>query len=158
MDQFIVPQFIDVEDKILGPITTRQFVMMIVGGLFLVLAYNIFDISLFIFIFIIVAGLIALFGFYKVNGRPFHFFIVSFLQVGFKPRVRIWRKEDDAFPAYVGEETDDGKERRAPVKHASRAHLAELAPMVDKGGVYEGEALENPKPQYPITNKTPMPQ
>ena len=145
MDQFIVPQFIDVEDKILGPITTRQFVMMIVGGLFLVLAYSLFDISLFIFLFIIVAGLIALFGFYKVNGRPVHFFIVSFLQVGFKPRVRIWRKEDDAFPADVGEETGDDKERRPPVKHASRARLAELALMVDTGGVYEGEEMQNAK-------------
>ncbi|KKS92044.1 MAG: hypothetical protein UV69_C0039G0006, partial [Parcubacteria group bacterium GW2011_GWE2_43_12] len=32
MQQFVVPQFIDVEDKIIGPITVRQFIIIMVGG------------------------------------------------------------------------------------------------------------------------------
>ena len=30
--RFTVPQFIDVEDKIFGPLTTRQFLIMLVVG------------------------------------------------------------------------------------------------------------------------------
>ena len=28
MDQFVVPQFIDAEDKIFGPLTARQFIIV----------------------------------------------------------------------------------------------------------------------------------
>ena len=49
MDQrFIVPQFIDAEDKILGPITVRQFIIMIVGGLLIFAAYKLADFGLFL--------------------------------------------------------------------------------------------------------------
>jgi hypothetical protein len=30
MQQFVVPQFIDVEDKIIGPISVRQFLTLMV--------------------------------------------------------------------------------------------------------------------------------
>ena len=40
MQMFTVPQFIDVEDKIIGPITTRQFIICLVGlGLLVLAAY-----------------------------------------------------------------------------------------------------------------------
>ena len=29
MDRFVVPQFIDVEDKIFGPVTVRQFLILL---------------------------------------------------------------------------------------------------------------------------------
>ena len=43
MDQFVVPQFIDVEDKIFGPVTTRQFVILLVAGLVLFVASKLAD-------------------------------------------------------------------------------------------------------------------
>ena len=48
MQQFTVPQFIDVEDKILGPISVRQFLIMLGGGLFAFVAYKVADFALFI--------------------------------------------------------------------------------------------------------------
>ena len=39
--QFIVPQFIDVEDKIIGPVTTRQFVVLLAAGAMIVIDYQI---------------------------------------------------------------------------------------------------------------------
>ena len=141
MEQFVVPQFIDVEDKILGPITTRQFVLMIVAGLFLVIAYKLFDISLFVLTVLIVCGLVGLFGFYKVNGRPFHLFLSSFIQVGVKAKLRVWNKTDEIITV-----TDAGD--TAPVARPqarprlSRTRLAELALQVDTGGIYQAESLE----------------
>ena len=45
MQQFTVPQFIDVEDKIIGPITTRQFVIMLAGFTLIGISYKLFDFS-----------------------------------------------------------------------------------------------------------------
>ena len=33
MEQITVPQFLDVEDKIIGPITVRQFLEMLIAGM-----------------------------------------------------------------------------------------------------------------------------
>ncbi len=71
MPQFIVPQFIDVEDKIIGPITTRQFIMGIGAGLFIFLSYRFADLSLFIILAVLIFGFYVLIAFIKVNGSPF---------------------------------------------------------------------------------------
>ena len=137
--QYVVPQFIDVEDKIIGPITVRQFVLMIVGGLFLFLFYKIFIIPVFIVCAIFIIGIVGLFGFAKVNSHPFHVFLVGVLQTIKRPRRRIWNKELTHLVAV----SKDKKERiqsaaptvvRKPVVGKSR--LAELSLLADTGGRY----------------------
>ena len=139
MDQFVVPQFIDVEDKILGPITTRQFIMMIVAGLFLVVCYKLFDISLFILVALITFGMVGLFGFYKVNGRYFHHFLLSVFQLGMKPSLRVWNKFDAEGLGAAPQGEDLSAALEQPHRRFSRTRLAELALEVDTGGVYEAE-------------------
>ena len=57
MQQFTVPQFIDVENKIIGPITARQFLILLIAAIIVAISYKIFDFSLFltvgIFVFLI---------------------------------------------------------------------------------------------------------
>ena len=48
MQQFVVPQFIDVEDKVIGPVTVRQFLILLVGGGVLFIAYRLSDFTLFL--------------------------------------------------------------------------------------------------------------
>ena len=79
-NRFIVPQFIDAEDKIWGPITVRQFVLVIVGAFFVFVAYKLSDFALFIFETVIITIFTSLFAFYKVNGAPFHVFALNFIQ------------------------------------------------------------------------------
>jgi len=145
MDQFVVPQFIDVEDKILGPITVHQFILMIIGGLFLVVAFKLFDTSLFVVSAILTAGIVGVFGFIKVNGRAFHFFLVAIFQVSVKPRLRIWNNAD------TGQEVSSEEQvvvSTVAVKdhRLSRSRLTEIALQVDTGGVFmpEEEGSVNP--------------
>ena len=152
MDQFVVPQFIDVEDKILGPITVRQFVMMIVGGLFLVIAYKLFDISLFIFMVLLTLGLIGLFGFFKVNGRPFHFFLIAIFQVSTKPRLRVWNNADVDM-GDRGEEHVVAVKPPAVTKHLTRSRLTEIALQVDTGGVFIPEEEGSVNPQFRVMSE-----
>ena len=78
MQQFTVPQFIDVEDKIFGPITVRQFVIMLVCFMVSAIAYRLADFALFLLLtlfFFITGGIIA---FFRINGRPVPYFFLYF--------------------------------------------------------------------------------
>src|SRR3989338_3830759 len=92
MQQFVVPQFIDAEDKILGPITIRQFVIMLVD-LFVVFIINrLMTFGLFLLIGIPVFGVGAIIAFVKVNSQPFHFFLINVIATFKKPTLRVWEK------------------------------------------------------------------
>jgi len=138
MDQFVVPQFIDVEDKIFGPITTRQFIMMVVGGLMIFLGVKILNvISLVIYVLFII-GVIALFGFYKVNGRAFHLFLLNIFQTLKEPTLRVWRKID-VTDVRIVYETRKAETQKVPVKLVSKSRISRMALVVDTGGAYKGE-------------------
>ena len=92
MNQFTVPQFIDVEDKIFGPVTTRQFVILLVAGLSIFVAYKLADMALFIFFLALIGGLALTIAFVKVNGQAFHYFVLNIFQTLRRPSRRIWRK------------------------------------------------------------------
>ena len=77
MQQFVVPQFIDVEDKVIGPITVRQFIILLAGGGLIVIAYKLSDFALFLLQFVIFSFLTVAVAFIKINGRPIHYFLLN---------------------------------------------------------------------------------
>ncbi len=92
--QYSVPQFIDIEDKVFGPLTVKQFIYIIVAAMTLFLLYLFVGLG---FIFILLAiPIMLIFGalaFLKVNGRPFQYFFLSFLNFFLKgTRMWIWRR------------------------------------------------------------------
>ena len=92
MMQFTVPQFIEVEDKIFGPITVRQFIILLVDGIILAICWKFTDLTLFIILLVILGGGGLVTAFLKVNGQPFHYFLLNFLQTLQKPTLRVWHK------------------------------------------------------------------
>ncbi|MDD2656085.1 MAG: PrgI family protein [Patescibacteria group bacterium] len=140
MQQFVVPQFIDVEDKIIGPVTTRQFLIILVAGIIIFLFYRFGDFSFFIFSLVLFGGLALLFAFVKINGQTFHYFVLNIIQSAKKPSLRIWRKY------YDKRELDDlRKQFEAPEKidvvkkNVKRRHIRDLALLVNTGGFYKPE-------------------
>ena len=69
--QFQVPQFIEVEDKIFGPLTFKQFVYVAggVGASYIIL--RVFPIYLAGPLILAIGGLAAALAFFQYNGRPF---------------------------------------------------------------------------------------
>lgn len=137
--QFIVPQFIDVEDKILGPISVRQFIIILAGAGLVVGAYQILvrlanQTSVFLFTgFGILVGTVA-FAFVRVNGRPFHLFLLNVLQSIKNPRMRLWNNQIGERLAYRREPPPPPP---IPTKQSLTAtKLAQLALLVDTGGAY----------------------
>lgn len=141
MQQFTIPQFIDEEDKILGPITTRQFIILLVMSGVIFLEYKLFDFSLFLFSGLITAGGFISFAFARINGRPFHFFLLNLIQSIFLPKLRLWNKNFGKNNELVQFDTKNIIKSRPPAlkAHFSSSRLAELSLIVDTRGAYSGE-------------------
>ena len=139
MQQFTVPQFIDVESKIIGPITTRQFLILLGAGIIIAGSYKLFDFSLFVTISVFVFAIAATFSFVKINGRPFHFFLLNATQTLRRPRIRVWNnkvtpiEQEEKMP-YVKVEA-----KAAAKEYYKTSRLAEMALIVDTKGRYKGE-------------------
>ena len=91
--QYAIPQFIDVEDKVIGPLTVRQFMYLIAGVVLMVFWWSIADLTLFIFLSVITVGIAGTMAFLKINGRPIPAYAASVLQFFTKPRLRVWFKD-----------------------------------------------------------------
>jgi len=90
--QYQVPQFIEVEDKIVGPLTFRQFAYLLGGAGLSFVLYTIFPLSIAI-LFIIPTVVLALgLAFYKVNNKPLIFVISSAINYIRKSRLYVWKK------------------------------------------------------------------
>lgn len=137
MQQFVVPQFIDVEDRIFGPITTRQFLILMATGFIIFLAYKYADFALFLTITIIFGGLGILFSFVKVNGQNFHYFLLNILQTLRKPSLRIWNKTySNADLDYLRKQEIEKVIEKEETKIPGRTHIRDLSLLVNTGGFY----------------------
>lgn len=160
--QYTVPQFIDIEDKIFGPITVRQFVVVIVGVALLIGSYSLFYKALgmtFLFVIaaiLIVSAVIAI-AFLKINGRPFHYFLLNMVQSLQHPNLRVWdNRYVEPRAAELPPTPTVGIAKKPPL---AADRLARIALLVDTGGIYqnEDEAINPlPSPKSP-TNQQPTP-
>jgi len=139
MQQFTVPQFIDVEDKIIGPITTRQFLIMITAAILVAIFWKIFDFSAFVVFSVMDILILGTFAFIKVNGSLFYFFILNFLQTLKRPGLRVWDKSFGKDMAVDEVEILPEKEEIYLKGEFSSSRLNELSLIVDTHGEYKGE-------------------
>ncbi len=140
MQQFVVPQFIDNEDKILGPITVRQFIIVLVTALVVFVFYKTLRFAPFLLVSFFVGGFGIVLAFVKVNGRPFHYFILNVIQITIRPALRVWKKEIMS----TVDKKDDIVDKKPPSKvvrpkQVSASRLSELSLLVDTGGEYRPE-------------------
>jgi len=91
--QFNVPQFIEVEDKIIGPLTLKQFLYIGGGAGLLFMLWFFLKLAPFLIIAIPVVVICGALAFYKVNGRPFIAFLGSWIKYLRKPRLYLWRRK-----------------------------------------------------------------
>lgn len=140
MQQYLVPQFIEVEDKIIGPITTRQFIQMLISILVAFLLYKTLAFVYFIFAAVVDIGLFSILAFARVNGRPIHFFILNFIQTSKRPKLRVWNRESFIRNVqYIPSGTGLKTESYAKKEPVSGSRLRDLTLVINTGGVYEAE-------------------
>lgn len=135
MQQLVVPQFIDVENKIIGPITVRQFVTFLGGFGIMFVEFKIFQFWIAAVLGVITFGITGLFAFAKINGKPFHYFLLTLLQTLQRPTLQVWNKA--YLQQKVKKEEKKIVEEIIPPKQAlSASRLSEISLLVDTGGAY----------------------
>ncbi len=88
--QFQVPQFIEVEDKIFGPLTFKQFVYVAGGAGAAYLLWRVFPIYLSLPLVAGVGGLAAALAFYQFNGRPFILALENAVYFFLRTKLYLW--------------------------------------------------------------------
>lgn len=90
--QFKVPQFLDIEDKIFGPFTFRQFAYLAGGGGLCFVLYKALPFYISFIPILIIAGLALALAFYKVNNKPFIFVVESGIKYLLTDKLYIWKR------------------------------------------------------------------
>lgn len=93
--QFRVPQFIDIEDKVIGPFTFKQFGYIVGAGGFSFLIWTFIPIKILaVFLIIPVAGLFLSLAFVKINNRPFGDILESAFSYYTGIKIYTWRQPE----------------------------------------------------------------
>ena len=86
------PQYIDVEDKLVGPSTWKHLGWLFAMGTTLLLFYSMFDFQLFLLAGVPTAFIFLAFAFYKPNGMPMTAFVFHGVFFLFRPKISVWER------------------------------------------------------------------
>jgi len=125
--QFPVPQFTDVEDKIIGSLTIRQFGILFGSGIIVVLSYTATKNILVVLLAFMVIGFPGIvFAFGPYNGRKLYNTFPFMLRFIFAPKLYVFRKE--GMDAHAEAQVD-----AAPIKKESKlANLEDASTRLKK--------------------------
>ena len=93
--RFQVPQFIEIEDKIFGPLSFKQFVYVVGGGGLIVMLFFLLPNFLAFILAVPIGAFAGALAFYKVNNRPFIHITEAAFKHFFKGKLYIWKKEEN---------------------------------------------------------------
>lgn len=126
--QFEVPQFIEIEDKIFGPLTWRQFLYVGGGGLMSVVLFLTTPFIIFVLFGVPIAALAGALAFYPVNNRPFSHLLEAMYSFMTRERLYHWRQKQDIV---YKQERDEMMVLKNPLQQAGieapRRDIASLA-------------------------------
>jgi len=141
MGQYKVPQNVETEDKILGPLSVKQFIYVIIALMWAFLMWRIF--SAYIIIALIfafpVTGFFLLLGFGQREGVPFEDYVVAFIRFLIVPRKRMWIKDDSK--EVIVKDVEKPKEEFGVGKNVSSGQLKKLANIIDTRGNYKDPSI-----------------
>jgi hypothetical protein len=92
--QFQVPQFIETEDRVVGPLTFKQFGYVGIAATIVVILYFLLNTLLWIFTSALVICAAVILAFFKVNGRPISILVKALFSNIWKPSVYVFKPAD----------------------------------------------------------------
>lgn len=135
MGQYKVPQNVEAEDKILGPLSLKQFIYALIGVGWGLLTFALFQKFIIGWIFIGIPPMLLFLavGLYQKKDQPFETYLIAVISYFVKPRRRYWEKEPIAEVFHV-EPTPPKPELEVRNPREVRGQLQELAQLVDTRG------------------------
>jgi len=90
--RYQLPQFIEMEDKLIGPFSLKQFLYLVVVPAFCWLLHYFVRLPYVILVGIIFFPIALLMAFYRPNGRPFIDAIRGLLKYIKRPQMYVWKR------------------------------------------------------------------
>ena len=129
--QFQVPQFIEIEDKIFGPLTFRQFVYL-GGGLGTgYIIWRLIPSYIALPLVLAVIGFGVALAFFQVNGRPFIIHVESAFYYLLHPKLYLWNNDRDKAHRLAAPKAVSANPSTAYIPKLSDSRLHELAWSLD---------------------------
>jgi hypothetical protein len=140
--RFEVPQFIEIEDKIFGPLTWRQLLYLGGGIGIAVVLFLTGGLSLgFIFIGLPIAILGLALAFLQVNNRPFSYFLEAIVNYFRGQRLYLWKRKENTVYKYNADNESADPQYASPTK-ISRRPQKDISSLARK---LELQALQKPE-------------
>ena len=89
--QYQVPQFIDIEDRIFGPLTLKQFLYLAGAGALSFILFFAFEITVWAIFTVILASIASALAFITYNGRSMIQTVVAVARYLWQPKFYLWR-------------------------------------------------------------------
>lgn len=140
--RFEVPQFIEIEEKIFGPLSFKQFVYIAGGAGLCVILYSLIG----LIGAVLVGGPFLMLGFglafYKINNRPFIEMLQSALVFYTGRKLYLWKKQSVAQPKSAPKKADaQSLGEKIYVPKLSENKLKDLAWSLDiKESIYSDQS------------------
>lgn len=96
--QFQVPQFIETEDKVVGPLSLRQFAYVGGAAVAILLLYFLLATWLWFIFSLIIAAVGAGLAFVRINGRSLLRVASSAASFYWRPQIYLWQSENRVLP------------------------------------------------------------
>lgn len=146
--QFAVPQFTDVEDKLIGPLTLKQFLMLVATGGIVMFFWSLLGFGIIFFFFALPTALLGIvITFAKFNGRQFFTYILPFISFVTAPKMMVFKREQATVTlSKKSQKTKDQENKEeiiGPGETGSR--LKKLAYLLDQKTAEEAELIQKTK-------------
>jgi len=130
--RFTVPQFIEMEAKIVGFLTFKQFIFLFMAALICVVLRFILPFSFFIIATLIIIGGALALAFLRIGGRSLPVVLGNFLKFKLSPKMFIWKKVETPIQVFKKEEIKKGEEiEETPLKIAEKSQLKKLHTFIE---------------------------
>ena len=156
--QYKVPQDVQREDTIVGPLTLRHMAILGIGGgiayaLYIALASTYF-MEIWLPPVLIISALTLAFAFLRLYNMPFHLFLMAFLEYQLLAKKRIW-VQGSGVPFYIPQAGNkiDKKIHKDLAQDKQKKTLEELGNIVDSKGNKELDEAEKKEELTKMVNQ-----
>src|SRR3989344_2125018 len=151
--QFQVPQFIETEDRVVGPFSIRQFIYVAIAGWFCFILYFAVEFWLLVVLAVPTMGAAFSLAFIKINGVPLTRVAMSAFNFYWKPQTYVWQPEPSGTEKKAGSAAEPGVAASTAGPREGRA--AAVPRGISLEDIVSGIALRNAWQNLQTGTKSP---
>ena len=132
--RFTIPQFIEHEPKIVGPLTFKQFLYIGAAGATGFVLYFIAPRIIFLSASVVLGGIGLAFAFLKIGNIPLSTLIGHFLKYKLSPKMYLWRKKGvgkETFEENIPVKKEEPAEDKLPLRINGESRLKNIKTRIE---------------------------